>query len=123
MHHVGYNFYFDLQRWSLDSLTEYLLIPHDPVEEAVNELTGNKLIIETGDDPPYLVPARSIEKITLKEIIDSTRTNYETDVVEKKYLSMPEVDLISGKVDNAIDQALGDLTLKDLILAGERTDD
>lgn len=122
MHNVGYNFYFDLQRWSLDSLTEHLHLPHDPVEEAIDELANNKLIIETGDDPPYLVPARSIEKITLKEIIDSTRTNYETDVVEKKYLSMPEVDIISGKVDNAIDQALGDLTLKDLILAGEKSD-
>ncbi|MEQ9618590.1 MAG: YihY/virulence factor BrkB family protein [Deltaproteobacteria bacterium] len=122
MHQVGYNFYFDLQRWSLDSLTEHLRLPHDPVEEAVDELANNKLIIETGDDPPCLVPARAIEKITLKEIIDSTRTNYQTDVVEKKYLSMPEVDLISGKVDNAINQALGDLTLKDLILAGENTD-
>ncbi len=115
MYLIGYNFYNDLHRWTLDSLTEHLHLPQDPIEDAVNELANNKLIIETGDDPPKFVPARALEKITLKEIVDATRTNYETDIVEKKYLSMPEIDKITGRVDSAIDEALGEMSLKDLV--------
>lgn len=123
MYLIGYNYYYDLNRWSMDSLTERLRLPYEPVEDAVNELAQNKLIIETGDDPPNFVPSRSLEKITLKEIVDATRTNYETDLVEKKYLSMPEVDYVTGKVDNAINEALGDMSLKDIVTAEEHNGD
>jgi len=81
----------------------------------VNDLTQHNLIIETADQPPCFVPSRALEKITLKEIVDATRTNYETDLVEKKYLSMREVDLVTGKVESAIDAALGETSLKDLV--------
>ena len=122
MYLIGYNFYYDLNRWTTDSLTERLRLPHEPVEDAVNDLTQNKLIIETGDNPPCFVPSRALEKITLKEIVDATRTNYETDLVEKKYLSMPEVDLVTGRVENAINEALGETSLKDLVMGGTRSD-
>jgi membrane protein len=115
MYLVGYNYYNDLGRWTLESLTERLGLPHEPVEEAVNDLTQHNLIIETADLPPCFVPSRALEKITLKEIIDATRTNYETDLVEKKYLSMHEVDLVTGKVESAINDALGETSLKDLV--------
>lgn len=119
MYLVGYNFYYGLHRWTLDTLTARLSLPREPVEESVRELTQNKLIIETGDNPPCLVPSRALERITLKEIVDATRTNYETDMVEKKYLSMPEVDLVTARVENAINEALAELSLKDLVLSGE----
>ena len=115
MYLIGYNYYNDLSMWTLESLTERLRLPHEPVEEAVNDLTQHNLIIETADQPPCFVPSRALEKITLKEIIDATRTNYETDLVEKKYLSMREVDLVTGKVESAIDAALGETSLKDLV--------
>ncbi|MGH7849136.1 MAG: YihY/virulence factor BrkB family protein [Thermodesulfobacteriota bacterium] len=115
MYLVGYNYYNDLGRWTLESLTERLGLPDEPVEEAVNDLTQHNLIIETADLPPCFVPSRALEKITLKEIIDATRTNYETDLVEKKYLSMHEVDLVTGKVESAINDALGETSLKDLV--------
>ena len=115
MYLIGYNYFNDLGRWTLESLTERLGLPHEPVEEAVNDLTQHNLIIETADLPPCFVPSRALEKITLKEIVDATRTNYETDLVEKKYLSMHEVDLVTGKVESAINDALGETSLKDLV--------
>jgi membrane protein len=115
MYLIGYNYFNDLGMWTLESLTERLGLPHEPVEEAVNDLTQHNLIIETADLPPCFVPSRVLEKITLKEIIDATRTNYETDLVEKKYLSMHEVDLVTGKVESAINDALGETSLKDLV--------
>jgi len=120
MYLVGYNYFYDLGRWTLESLTERLGLPHEPVEEAVTDLTQHNLILETADEPPCFVPSRALEKITLKEIVDATRTNYETDLVEKKYLSMREVDLVTGKVESAINDALGGTSLKDLVLSGQQ---
>ncbi len=117
MYLIGYNFYYDLGKWTLESLTERLSLPNEPVEEAVNDLAQNKLIIETADEPPCFVPSRSLEKITLKEIVDATRMNYETDLVEKKYLSMLEIDAVTGKVEGAISEALGETSLKDLVVS------
>lgn len=115
MYLIAYNFYNDLYRWTLDSLTEHLHLPHDPVEDAVKELEDNKLIVETGDEPPCYVPSRALEKITLKEIIEATRTNHDTDEIEQKYLTMPTIDRITVKVESAIDEALGGMSLQDLV--------
>ncbi len=123
MYLIGYNYFYDLGRWTLESLTERLRLPHEPIEEAVNDLTQHNLIIETADVPPCFVPSRALENITLKEIIDAARTNYETDLVEKKYLSMREVDIVTGKVESAIDEALGRATLKDLVESSHKAGD
>ncbi|MEW6143712.1 MAG: YihY/virulence factor BrkB family protein [Thermodesulfobacteriota bacterium] len=117
MYLIGYNFYYDLGKWTMESLTERLRLPHEPVEETLGDLTQNNLVIETADDPPCFVPSRSLEKISLKEIIDATRTNFETDLIEKKYLSMPEVDAVTGEVENAISAALGGTSLRDLVVS------
>ncbi|HVY54645.1 MAG TPA: YihY/virulence factor BrkB family protein [Thermodesulfobacteriota bacterium] len=117
MYLIGYNYYYDLHRWTLESLTKRLRLPNEPVEEAVGDLTQKNLIVETADAPPCFVPSRALEKITLKEIIDATRTNYETDLVEKKYLSMAEVDAVTGRVESAINETLGEMSLKDLVLS------
>jgi membrane protein len=112
---IGYSFYHGKDRWTLHSITEHLKLPKDPVEDAVKELKEGNLIIETGDEPPYLVPSMSLEKIKLKEILGSTRTGYQTDELEDKYLSIPEVDSVSSDVERAIDQALGEKSLRDMV--------
>ncbi len=112
---IANSFYHNKERWTLHSLTEHLKLPQDPVEDAVKELEDSKLIIETGDETPYLVPSMSLEKIKLKDILSSTRTCNQTSELENKYLSIPEVDLVSTEVERAIDQALGEKSLRDLV--------
>ena len=112
---IGYSFYHDKERWTLHSLIEHLKLPQDPVEDAVKELEESKLIIETGDDPPSLIPSMSLEKIKLKDILCSTRSSHQTEELESKYLSIPEVDWVSTEVERAIDQALGEKSLRDLV--------
>ncbi|MGH7890782.1 MAG: YihY/virulence factor BrkB family protein, partial [Thermodesulfobacteriota bacterium] len=55
MYLIGYNYFYDLGMWTLESLTERLRLPHEPIEEAVNDLTQHNLIIETADLPPCFV--------------------------------------------------------------------
>jgi len=48
MYLIGYNYYNDLSMWTLESLTERLRLPHEPVEEAVNDLTQVRLLLGPG---------------------------------------------------------------------------
>lgn len=116
MYLIGYNFYHDLDKWTFDALVKELGLPQESVDRALSELQDKKLILETGEDPSYYLPAKDLEVITLNEIINAARTNKETMLLESRYLSNPQIDKITGDVDNAIHDALGQKTLKDIVL-------
>ena len=116
MYLIGYNFYHNKEKWTHDTLTAHLGLPDNPIEETIKELEDKNLILEVGEDTPYYVPARSIEAIKLSEIIDASRINKETSMLESRYLSKPEVDQITKKVDDAIHDVLSEMTLEDLVL-------
>ena len=116
MYLIGYNFYHDRDKWTFDALVKELGLPQESVDSAISELKDKKLILETGEDPSYYLPAKDLEVITLNEIINAARTNKETMLLESRYLSNPQIDKITGDVDNAIHDALGQKTLKDIVL-------
>jgi membrane protein len=116
MYLIGYNFYHNEEKWTLDSLVNYLGLPQESVDTTLSELKDKNLILEVGDDPTFYLPAKDIEVITLAEIIDAARTNRETPLLENRYLANPEIDQITEHIDDAIHGALGKMTLKDLVL-------
>lgn len=115
MYFVGYNFFNERNPWTVSSLTTEIGLPREPVEETIRELMQKNLLVETRDNPPVLMPARSLEKITVGDIVEAVRTNDETDLIERKYLSLPAVDEVTSNMENARKEALGGITLKDLI--------
>ena len=116
MYLIGYNFYHNKDKWTFDSVVKELGLPQEAVDTAITELKEKKLILETGEDPAYYLPAKALEVITLNEIIDAARSNNETQLLENRYLTKPEIDHITEDVDEAINRALDNLTLKDLVL-------
>jgi len=116
MYLIGYNFYHNKDKWTYDDLVNHLGLPHESVDTTLNELKDKNLILEVGDDPIFYLPAKDIEVITLAEIIDAARVNKETPLLENRYLAEPEIDQITEHVDDAIHNALGEMTLKDLVL-------
>ncbi len=116
MYLIGYNFYHNEDKWTFDSLVNYLGLPQESVDTTLSELKDKNLILEVGDDPTFYLPAKDIEVITLAEIIDAARTNRETPLLENRYLANPEIDQITEHIDDAIHGALGKMTLKDLVL-------
>lgn len=115
MYFVGYNFFNERSPWTVSSLTTEIGLPREPVEETIRGLMQKNLLVETRDNPPVLMPARSLEKITVGDIVEAVRTNDETDLIERKYLSLPAVDEVTSNMENARKEALGGITLKDLI--------
>jgi membrane protein len=119
MYLIGYNFYHSKQSWTLDSLVNRLGIPVEVVQDMLETLEKNALIIETGDNPPAYLPAMDIERIKLKDLINSIRMAEEISYsVEHRFLSLSEIDTVMEKVDGAIENALGSGTLRDLVRQG-----
>jgi membrane protein len=118
MFFIAYNYLHNKEPWTLNSLVERLRLPFEPVQNIVRVLEKKGFILETGDEPPAYVPARDIDTIKLKEILNSVRVAEEDSFsAEDKVLSIFEVDNVLKKVDNFAMNALGDETIKSLVLS------
>lgn len=120
MYLIGYNFYHNLRHWTVDSLVERLFLPVEPVQDVLMLLKKRGLLTETGDDPPAYLPAKGLDTIKLEELFHSVRAAGEdTYSIEERYLSMPKVDIYLQRLDEAVKEALGEESLKDLIVSGK----
>jgi len=118
---IGYNHYHNNPPWRLNSLIECLRLPVEPVQDILTFLGKRGFITETADDPPAYLPARDMEGIKLKDLLGSVREAEEDAcLVERRFHSVSEVDRVIERVDDAIRTALGDETLKDLVLSSGR---
>lgn len=69
------------------------------------------------------VPATDMSKITLKEIILAVRQNpANTGDADRHIKSISQAEEVIFRLDRAVDSALGDKTLRDLIEDGEHDD-
>jgi membrane protein len=97
---------------------DHLGLPPEPIQNTLTQLGDKKLIIETVDDIPSYLPARDIETIKLKEILDTARNNKEVSkAIENRLSSITEVDAVLERVDDSIESALGEQTVKSLVLS------
>ncbi len=114
---IGDNFYLGRKPWTLSSLVHRLGVNIEPVEEIVDELLKQRLIIETAADPPSYLPARDLGTILLREIYEVARNpavHHERPGM-KKMVALEPVDLIVATIDEAIEKAVEDLTLRDIV--------
>ncbi len=116
---IGYNYYHNKPYFTLDSLIEYLGFPLKPLQDALELLEKKGFIIKTGDEPGSYLPAKDLEKIALKEVFKSVRGE-DGSLMEGGFLSVPEIEEIMRRIDRAIEETMGDTTLKDLILLSTR---
>lgn len=118
MYFIGYNYFHNKDHWTLDDLVNRLKLPVNTIHNILNLLEQNGLILETTDDPPAYIPARSIENIKLNDLLNSVRiAEKETLSIEKRVASVPEVDNIINTLDNAFNNTLGEKTLRDLVVS------
>jgi membrane protein len=116
MYLIGYNFYHNKHRWTLNSLVDHLGLPHQQIQDCLIQLEDRKLVSETGDKEPAYLPAKSIDTIKAGEIIAAIRDGYKDNApFEKEYHSIPEIDEVTGRIDDAIHSALGEKSLRDII--------
>jgi membrane protein len=117
---VGDCYYNNRKPFTLNSLVDRLNLPFEPVQDVLTTLISHGFVLETFDDPPSLIPAKDIETIKLKDLLSSVRIDEDVSCsVEERFLSMPKVDMVMMRIDGAVEEALGDETVKGLILSNE----
>ncbi|MBL8259049.1 MAG: YihY/virulence factor BrkB family protein [Candidatus Competibacteraceae bacterium] len=98
--------------WSLDRLAgQCEESPREIVAEMVDLLRDKGLLVASDDQPPFYLPAHDIGTIRLWEIVMAVREQGETEQ------HADGVSEVMNRIDGAIEQALRDQTLKDLVLA------
>jgi membrane protein len=118
MYFIGANHYHNKPAWTIDTLVQQLKLPPDPVYGIIAVLEKNGFILETADDPPAYVPARDIGTITLSELLKGVRmADKETMIIERKVISVPDVDSVLRVLETSTKNALGERTLKDMVLS------
>ena len=108
---IGRAHYFDEPEWTLEALTaDGCRGSPDQVEQLLRSLREEGLIVATNDEPEAYLPARSIETIGLREILDAARAGDDGSV--RKTVQAVVTDL-----EQAIAGSLEGKTLKDLVVA------
>ena len=115
---IGYNYYHQLAWWTLESLAKRMNIPSLSLRPILAILEKYSLISESGEEPSTYFPARDIETIKLSSIVEAIRHDeaslWSTSDKDPEEVQIAEIMM---RVDNAIDSALDQQTIKDLVLA------
>jgi len=106
--------------WSVDGLVDRVRLPGDGIEDLLDVLVKTGFLVEAGDDPVTFLPAQDPDTILLRELLAALRTSEETQFsAETAKLDLEPVQDIGKALERGRSDALGDLTLKELVRKGE----
>jgi membrane protein len=103
--------------WTLAALTDHLRIPGEPVQQLLGILVNTGYLAETADEPPAYLPCRDIATITVADLLAGIAQAGEGPFLKEG--DLPPVSVVDRTVTRARearDLALGEQTLKDLVL-------
>ena len=113
---ISQNFYNSKENLNLEKLTDRIGLHQDDIFESLNNLLESKIITETNEEPTSYLPAKDLEKITVKDVLKSVRSNSANEnFIETNYLTEPVVNDIMNKIDSSIDSAVKEMNFKDLV--------
>lgn len=115
MYLIGYNYFHNKPRWTLQALVKRLRIPKSVTQETLEFLVKSGLLLKVEHDNTF-VPARDIETITLSEVVHSVRGEFQGVYFPMKdFTAVPDIEKIMIDMGNAVDSVLSKETLKGLV--------
>ena len=112
--HIARNFLRGAPAWSGEALSEGLRIPKANTQRILDLLVREDFLVRTGEDPPRYLPAHAPESILVKTLLDGVRCFEERESGCRGTPPDRGIQEMEARIDGAIGQALGNLTLKDL---------
>jgi membrane protein len=113
---IGHNFYYGMEAWTPLALARQFNAPRQLITELLHTLTQKQLLVATSDGQGY-VPARDLERIGLKEILNSLRTAGGQEELPNREGNKDVVDDVTEQVDQAVATTLAGKSLKSLVLS------
>lgn len=111
---IGSNFYNNCKPWTFEGLVQRLELPLEPLRRTLEVLEQKGLIVKAGSDPIVYLPARDLGTLSVRQFLAIIRG----DGDEAHFrCSIPQVEQIMGRINAALDGALKNETLEDLIVS------
>ncbi len=115
---VGNNYYDNLPALTLEEFAQSLNVPMEALVPVMEALEGYGLLTQTANEPPTYLPARPLDTAGLKDVLDAVRgANEMVDLKPQSESAGLAVDQLVDHLDQAMERALQDSTLKDLALS------
>lgn len=112
--HIARNYLRGGPAWSGEALSETLRIPKTNTQRILDLLVREDFLVRSGDDPPRYLPAHAPESILVKTLLDGVRCFEEQESGCRGTAPDQGILQIETRIDGALGQALGKMTLKDL---------
>ena len=104
--------------WDLDRFSHETGVPGDLLSTILGGLEASNILVETSDDPPAYVPARSMDTMQVKDVIHAVRT-FEHGEQSSDYnrLRIPQVDTLVERMDTAMESIVGEMSVREWVTA------
>jgi membrane protein len=115
---VARHYYQDKPAWSLEALSHHFNIPADTLDTVIQPLEQDGMLQTTADDPPVFLPGHPLDTTPLKNVLNAIRE--ERSETPLHITLLPEekvIDDLTQHIDQALDTALQDITIKDLAMS------
>lgn len=112
---IANRYYQNQSGWTVETLSRHLGVPQNILETAVNTLIRNRIAHFTAEEPSRLIPARPLELVSVKELLDAVRGADGELLLDVDQLRADEqIDNVMKIIDRTYDDALRGKTIKDL---------
>lgn len=104
--------------WTAQRIAERIGIPAANIEQLLDALERGGLLVHTGVEPPAYLPARALEMISIKAVLDSVRTAGEAVEIKRGDATLnATVKTLCDEIDACMVEALHGRTLRDLVMS------
>ena len=112
---IGQRFYNNVPSVTANELVEILHIPKLSIEQQLDLFVAHGLLVCDDSESPAYTPARPMEELTLKSVIDTVREPSPSHHVKSSLNSKFDViNSLLTKLDSQMNQVLGEVTVKDI---------
>lgn len=120
---IGTNFHNNLRPWKLESLSKHMGLPAVIIRDILEMLEKNGLIMPTHAEPPAYLPAKDLDTLSIKEILEVVRISGDEALATNESITLPDVDDLMIHLDNGLYNSVEGETLKSLIARPEKSGD
>ena len=112
------HFQHRLEPWTNVALARRLGVPVVTLTQLLEAFEKAAIVVAVGGDSDAYVPARDPASVTVSEVLETARSAGESHQFSYDNIaSVPAVDGICSEIDGAVDDVLGQRTMRDLALA------
>jgi membrane protein len=117
MYRIAKHFHEDKPAWGHERLALDIGIATEALSIVINALLNAELITLGGKDCSCYLPAHSLENISIKKVLNVVRAAEETSQLHPELLNSGAiVEKLINNIDVGIEQSVGNMTLRDLIV-------